>query len=381
MPTRSRMTVALTFSLIALGACAMPPMAPPPSGGAGPNKSVATAAPGAATPAETGCASNNQCKGGRLCIQGECVAPVDEATKKRVQGGAADLSSVMSLVRTKTCVSAPGVDELLTKAATAKVDVGELKTRMAGTSAQYPELVGEWLLAARRYLRTCGADEQAEVVSKAAEQLAAVVTEKTIEDAVRRVDCSSLSIVHDAKLWPYEQRFSKEVVARRFSDAEVTRRVWTESLSTFSRECEKRLNTRQRVAVKTQLDNLDHIIGLDDSMLIDLRTKLLGAMEKGDANAIATLSNAISQREGVLDQRHNNDQVKQLEIRTRIAEKKRQAAELELASAKRGAAATTNDAQAAVDSTQNAVNTAQSTIQTAKNVHDTVNMARSLFGF
>jgi hypothetical protein len=375
------MTVALTLSLIALGACAMPPMPPPAANGAGPNKSGATASPAAATPAETGCASNDQCKGGRLCIQGDCVAPVDAATTKRVEGGAADLSSLTSLVKTKTCVTAPGVNDLLTKAATPKVDVADLKSRMAGTNAQYPELVGDWLLVARRYLRTCGADEQAEVVAKAADQLAAVVAEKTIEDAVRRVDCSSLSIVHDAKLWPYEQRFSKEVVARRFGDAEVTRRVWTESLSTFSKECEKRLNTRQRVAVKAQLDNLDRIIGLDDAMLIDLRTKLLSAMEKGDANAIATLSNAISQREGVLDQRHNNDQVKQLEIRTRIAEKKRQAAESELASAKRGPAAGTNDAQTAVDSTQNAVNTAQNAVQTAKNVHDTVNMARSIFGF
>lgn len=376
MPTHSRMTVALTFALTSLGACAMPPPGGVPTAGA---PAPAEPAEKSASTAASGCSTNAECKSGRVCIQGECVAPADPATMKRVEGGAADLGSLQSLVKTRTCVAAPGIDEVLTKAATPKVDVAELRSRMAPADRQHPELIGDWLLTARRYLRTCGADERAELVAKAADQLAAVVAEKTIDDAVRRVDCSSLSIVHDARMWPYEQRFSSEIVARRFGDAEVTRRVWTESLSTFSRECEKRLNTRQRVAVKTQLDNLDRIIGLDDAMLIDLRTKLLAAMEKGDANAIATLSNAISQREGVLDQRHTNDQVKQLEIRTRIAEKKRQAAEEALASAKRGAAAT-SDGQPA-DGAQSAAASAQNAVQTAKNVHDTVNIARSLFGF
>jgi hypothetical protein len=195
-----------------------------------------------------------------------------------------------------------------------------------------------------------------------------------------------MSIINDAKMWPYEQRFSREIVARRFRDAEVTRRVWSETITTFSTECAKRLNMRDRIAARTQLDNLEHIIGLDDSLLIDLRSRLLMAMEKGDANAVATLSSAISQREGALDQRHTNDQVKQLDIRYRIAEKQRLAAEAQLGEAKRLKAAQIGadviaSAEGANQAAQGAVQTARAAINTAKDIENTVSLARSVFGF
>jgi hypothetical protein len=289
------------------------------------------------------------------------------------------------LVQSKTCVAAPGVDDVLSKAASDKVNAAELTARMAQPDGAYPELIGDWLLTARKYLHNCGMDERPAAFAKAADTLAAIVSEDRVEDAVRSVDCGGMSIINDARMWPYEQRFSREIVARRFRDAEVTRRVWSETITTFSTECAKRLNMRDRIAARTQLDNLEHIIGLDDSLLIDLRSRLLMAMEKGDANAVATLSSAISQREGALDQRHTNDQVKQLDIRYRIAEKKRLTAEAELDEAKRVKAALGADAIASAkganQAAQDAVQTARAAIHTAKDVQDTVSLARSVFGF
>ncbi len=335
----------------------------------------AEAAPGA------GCASDADCKGGRACQAGACVTRADPATVRAVETGSVATAHLSALSQGRQCVSAPGLAAAVDEAAsfTSGAELETLIDKLGADSTRPPgESLGDWLLAVHDYSRTCNVAVNAERLGQSASRLSAAVSEKTVEDAAKRSDCRQLTGINTLGLWPFEQRFSQEVVARKFSDAEITRKVWLETMKTFGDDCQKRLSQREKIGVATVIERLEGVIGLDDTMLIGLRTKLLAAMEKGDASAIAALSQAVSEREASLGSRRAASdlkaEMKKLELRQRIAEKKmaQQATAAAAAPAAPAAAGAPPGAggPTAADAV-NAVNTGR----------EAVNIARSLFGF
>lgn len=354
---------------------------------AAPAPAVADQAPVAAA----GCTKDEECKGGRICQSGKCVTSVDEELVANIEEGGVSYDALLALSKAKHCVESEGIDEAMKTLAKEPTDdeIESLAERIgvADSDLDQSQLFGEWLLAAYNYKKLCKSDLKARRVAKAAESLAAVVTEDTVEKAVEGYDCTTLSLIHRAEMWPFAQRMSEEVVARKFSDAEITRKLWLDTLKTFGKECKKRLNRRQKIAVDSQIDKLNGIIGLDDSLLVDLRTKLLAAMESADAAEIATLSKAISEREAVLDNRKSRDmeeEMKRLERRRRVAEKRRALAEAKAREAQNKGGSSGGGSAGGGGGGGGSSDVAgdiKKAAKTAKDVKDTVDIARSILPF
>ncbi len=115
------------------------------------------------------------------------------------------------------------------------------------------------------------------------------------------IDCRSLGSVDKLEAWPYKSRFVEEVTSRDFEAAEVTRRVWIDTLEAVEAGCRNGFSRRTAIEFQSRRERLQRIVGLDDPMLIDLRSQMLTAMEGGDAAGVAEYSRAIAQREASLD--------------------------------------------------------------------------------
>ncbi|MGE0328495.1 MAG: hypothetical protein AB7K71_37560 [Polyangiaceae bacterium] len=208
--------------------------------------------------------------------------------------------------------------------------------------------------------------------------LGASVSEERVETALSTHDCRSLTLIEKAGLWPFKARFAAEVVESKFPEAEVTRELWLGALETVERECRKRLTRRERAGVGAQIARLKAIIGLDDPVLVDLRSRLLHAMAQGDVDIITTLSSAISDREAAIDKRSARDfetKLKLAEARRRVAEKRRAEAEA------RSRAAEKSPAPSGTKQTEGGAAAVEKGISTAKSAKDAYDVARMILPF
>jgi hypothetical protein len=245
--------------------------------------------------------------------------------------------------------------------------------------------VPEWLVLAHHYAQGCarsGGDDQA-----APQDLLAVYTplpEALVDRALEQKRCGFLLSLDELELWPYEIRFGQELQERDFAGAEVTRAVWRDSLSAYLDACGDNVSRRQKISAQTRITKLDRIIGLDDSVLIELRSKMLTALERGQADQIIAFSRAINEREKDLDSRHAELYEEKLrDVEAAVAMQKQELAAVRNDSRK--AAATTPSATPTpaseptkTDKTADLAQKTANVAKTAKNVHDTVKTAKSI---
>ncbi|MBW2454164.1 MAG: hypothetical protein JRI68_06625 [Deltaproteobacteria bacterium] len=266
---------------------------------------VSLGAPNAAQPA--GCQSDSGCKGDRVCRAGTCVAGLSKELQQRIAQGDISTEALTAAAKTKPCTELPGLapklDELSAKLDQREPFMNELAA--AGPAAGDPQVsYGLWLLSLEHYGDTCGGAAASTNLGMLSHGSGAVVSEAMVDEAVRGHDCGQLMTFESIQLWPFKRRFTGEVAGRKFEPAEVTRRLWLDTLKQFKTECVKRLSRRKAVALDARMAKLERIVGLDDPTLIELRTKLLTAMEAGNAEEILAYTRAVTERETSLDSRN-----------------------------------------------------------------------------
>jgi hypothetical protein len=159
----------------------------------------------------------------------------------------------------------------------------------------------EWLVLAARYQALCGLS--LEPTAEPAQYIGAStpIESTVIERAIAETRCAFLAEADAQQAWPYEARIGEEVLLREFNEAEVTRRQWKAAVQEYLRSCEGRLGSRERVRAEATIERLDRMIGLDDPMLMELRSNLMDAMEAGDHEKVLAYARAVAQRETLLD--------------------------------------------------------------------------------
>ena len=334
--------------------------------------------------AGSGCQTDTECKGDRVCKEGACVPPgVSDALRASIQAGDISTEALSAAVQSKDCLPFSGLEPMLQRIADKEervVFMGKLSVRTS--SRQDPgKAFGSWLLLVDKRSQLCPGGVTREQLSAVADGTDASVTEKDVDEAVRNTDCSTLASINSIDLWPFEQRFVSEVAERRFQEAEVTRRLWLDTLETFEMECHKRLTRRESTEVNASADKLRRIVGLDDDLLIGLRTKLMSAVSEGHADEVQKYLSAVTEREKALDGR--NAAMYEAKMRTIKAELADARAK---ASAASSVAATTPRASAngvapASGSGASAAGQVKDAVETTKAAADAVNVARSIFGF
>jgi len=346
--------------------------------------------------AGSGCRTDNDCKGARVCKAGACVSSgMSSAILANIDAGDVSVEALRAAVQNQDCHPFSGLEPMLERIADTNersIFMGKLAAHSA--ARKEPEKAfGEWLLLVNKRAQLCPgiSDDQLAAVSKGAN---ASVSEKVVDEAVRTKDCTTLTTINAIDLWPFEHRFVNEVAKRRFQEAEVTRRLWLETLETFEKECHKGLTRRQSTEVNAAADKLRRIVGLDDDLLIGLRSKLMTAIADGNADDVQKYLSAVTEREKALDGR--NAAMYEAKMRTIKAELAEARAEAKVAAA----AAATQPAKPATPaaggtkpggtkpgatkpggaepSTADQINDA---VETTKAAADAVNVARSLFGF
>lgn len=339
----------------------------------------------------TACTTDNDCKGDRICEAGACVnPPLDELILVDLSAGSVALPVVEAVLASRQCYELPGLAGKMTElsgrgeeraqaVSTFAVELAAGDSRFDDGAAAY----GEWVLRIRDHAELCGRKLDNAEIANITKGIQARVSEAEVEKAMASHDCGKLTAVDAGKLWPFKHRFAQEVYTRQFGEAEVTRRLWIKMLGQYKTECIKRLSERQKIAVDAQVDKLERIVGLDDSMLIDLRNKLLDAIEKNDANSVLSYSRAVTEREAQLDQR--NAAAYKAKLATMQAELKAQKAEL--ASVQAAGQVAVNNVQAAPAK----AGTGQGSQVTLKDINDAANTTvktveavqtvGSLFGF
>jgi hypothetical protein len=237
-----------------------------------------------------------------------------------------------------------------------------------GTSSP-AEALTQWLVLAHQYQQICDlhGDETTEARSYVTESVP--LKEATVDAALAARRCAFLLSVDDLKVWPYEVRMGREILGRQFEDAEITRRLWIDVLDELGTSCGADLDRRGRIRLEAQRERLDRIVGLDDPTLIDLRTKMLEALEGGEQEKVLAYARAVSDREKALDSRRAAEyDAKLAEIERKVAEQGQQLQSGEAVTASR-----------VVDASGNAADTATNVANTAKAAATTVNVLRSLF--
>jgi hypothetical protein len=165
----------------------------------------------------------------------------------------------------------------------------------------------EWLLLAAQYQELCnlyGADDH-NAIKYVDDGLP--LEEAVVERAVARGRCGFLSKVDETQTWPYEVHFGEEILRRDFNEAEITRQLWRSTLEDYLKTCGEALPRRAKIRAETQIRRLDRIIGLDDPTLIDLRSKMLDALESGREQQVLAYARAVAERESALDSRSSAD--------------------------------------------------------------------------
>ncbi len=254
-----------------------------------------------------GCRADDECKGDRVCRAGTCVAGINAALRQRIAEGDVSPEALSAAAKTQPCTELPG---LAPKLVELDSDLAKRQPFMdqlaaAGAAPGDPQAAyGLWLLSLQRYGVTCGGVAASADYAKLSQGSGAVVGEAMVDEALRGDDCGALMTFESMQLWPFKRRFTQEVAGRNFEPAEVTRRLWVDTLKQFKTECVKRLSRRQTMALNAQVAKLERIVGLDDGTLVTLRSRLLTAMESGNAEEILAYTRAVTERETSLDSRN-----------------------------------------------------------------------------
>jgi hypothetical protein len=295
------------------------------------------------------------------------MAGCEEATpsNKTTTPAAKHASTSRAAAAKPECPTWPELDEALRRLVS---DPKYHETVGAEELAKHPEYKTSsvaytyWVFRAGTYRFNCRHDNSEMPPIRAGAQR---VTERHVDGAMAKDDCAGFHVAFGLDLPPYEPRFGKEVMKRDFAAAEVTRRVWLNTLETAEQKCGARLSRRTIMAVQAQEDKLRRIVGLDDPTLIDLRSKLISAVEANDADAVVSWSRAIAEREKAIDARNASAH----EARLRNIEERVRANAAKQASAKppTGESVAGEAAKTAAD-VKKTVNDVRDTVQTSKEV-------------
>ena len=370
-PWRKRL-VALGYFVLVLGiGCGMPP-APAP-----------VTAPVAS---DEGCKDDKDCKAGRVCEKGACVSPsgMTADVKGRIDDGEVTLDLLRAAVDAKDCYEFRGLENALKQLSDSAGYRTKLMAHLVDSDEKATEPVsalGEWLLLVERRSQICKSGASREQLLAVSSDTGAFVDEKIVDKAVKETDCAVLSSVNGLGLWPFESQFVGEVANRDFAKAEVTRRLWLDTIETFTKECGKRLSRREVIEVDAVSDKLRRIVGLDDELLIGLRSKLMAAMEQGNAEAVRSYLASVTEREKALDSR--NAAALEAKMKTIQAdfEKAREEAKASATAAAPAKGSKKPQAGAATQPGAKPAEQIRDAVETTKAAVEAVDVARSLFGF
>lgn len=238
----------------------------------------------------------------------------------------------------------------------------------------------EWLVLAHRYQTTC--DARGPDGRNAADWLpeSPPMSETTIELALKHERCAFLSAVDGADAWPFPTRFAAEVQSSDYQGAEVTRVLWLESLRGYLTTCNGKMSARERVTAETRVRKLDRIIGLDDEVLIDLRSKMVAALQAGNAQTVLQLSQAVNEREKAIDSRNAVDyDAKLASIEAMVQQQMADASAAKKAAAQPAATPGSNGVKKSADAAATAANIAKTADSAVKAAKATKSMLK-LFG-
>jgi hypothetical protein len=235
--------------------------------------------------------------------------------------------------------------------------------------------ITEWLVLANRYQNACNHWGPAGANARDFMAAAPIMSETTVERALKSQRCAFVGAMDSSEAWPFPRRFAEEVGRSDFQAAEITRVLWLQSLEGYVAGCAQGLSARERVTAETRIKKLDRIIGLDDEVLIDLRSKMVAALQSGNADAVLSFSRAVNEREKALDVGHAADYDAKLKAIEAMVVAQKQVAADKPAAGKKGSSAVEKSANAA----QTAANVAATAESAAKAAKATRSMMK-LFG-
>ncbi len=366
--------LALGHFVLVLGiGCAMPPPAPVTSP--------------AAAASDEGCKDDKDCKGGRVCEKGACVSPsgMTADVKGRIDDGEVTLDLLRAAVDAEDCYEFRGLEHALKQLSDSAGYRTKLMAHLVDSDEKAKEPVsafGEWLLLVERRSQICKSGAAREQLLAVSSDTGAFVDERIVDKAVKETDCAVLSSINGLGLWPFESQFVGEVANRDFTKAEVTRRLWLDTIETFTKECGKRLSRREVIEVDAVSDKLRRIVGLDDELLIGLRSKLMAAMEQGNAEAVRSYLASVTEREKALDSR--NSAALEAKMKTIQADFEKARAEAKASATAAATPAKGSKKPQPAAATQPGAKPAEQirdAVETTKAAVEAVDVARSLFGF
>ncbi|MCP4678629.1 MAG: hypothetical protein GY854_24575 [Deltaproteobacteria bacterium] len=303
------------------------------------------------------CSTDAECTNDALCEDGLCSeAPILESIRQ----GNVSLAAMRVALRQDSCVPMPGLRRILTALHSdpmARTKWMEQLRKIEPSAGDGAVAYGEWLRQVATYFDRCDVDEDLSDISEEA----APATEQEIDIAIKQSECEVLRRLHRLRMWPFEGRFAKEVMDRNFSAAEVTRLVWLDTLREYEKHCSKRFTRREVMEIHVHEEKLERIIGLNDETLVNLRSRLLSALEAENADAVLSYSRAISEREKVLDSRNAS-----------VYEERLRAIETNMI-AKNESAKKTDSKRKGKKKEKDGLETAAQTIETVDKSIDTVN--------
>ena len=292
---------------------------------------------------------------------GETIGPASEPT----------IANLEAIVASGACTRLDRMPVVL-----AGLDDADFRLRLGAVVSEGrrspAEALTEWLVLAHQYQEICDlrGDETSDAMSYVTESVP--LAEKTVDSALTQGRCAFLLSVDQLQVWPYEVRMGREVLGRQFEDAEITRRLWLDVLGEFGEKCGEALDRSGRERLEAQKERLGRIVGLDDPSLIDLRSKMLEALETGESDKVVAYAKAVSEREKALDSRRAAEyDAKLAEIEKKVADQ-----DAQLAQAQAGVVATT---QQAADTSANVAQTAQNVETAARATKAAVGVLRTLF--
>jgi hypothetical protein len=314
------------------------------------------------------CVRDSQCGNAALCDSGRCASrtTLAQADRERLKGGDVAIDLLQHALATGSCPEIPGLRRQLIDAFDAdKRDhlVKSLATSPVGDDAQ--SRFATWLILVDRLGQRCTPVTSRDYLGGLALEARASAAEADVEKWVAEPQCETLASLDRLKLWPFEMRFSAEIGRREFAPAEVTRRLWLATFKKLDAQCSLAMDQRMKVGVQASIEKLERIVGLDDPMLIDLRSRLLDALAKNDSQAASHYALAVSEREKALDARN-----------AAAYDAKVKGLQEELAKAPHKEPP--SDSSTSVASTLDTINKG---VDTAKKVTETVQLARKVFGF
>lgn len=311
----------------------------------------------------------------------------EQTTASTALVGAAPAADILGLEQAIASGTCPEYADFRDKLASARSFDHQALADVVRNGALGNAPAAEWNVLARQYVAQCHANDASMLGDlDALESTALAVDERLVDLALAQKRCGVLTSLEAGDRWPYEFTFAVQLQARDFVGAEVTRVLWRETLMQYLADCSANVSRRQRVATQARLTRLDRIVGLDDEILIDLRGKMLTALEKGNSTAVMEYSRAITDREKALDSR--NAAVYDAKFAAIAAVVSEQAEQLKqvkglAASASAAAAAATTTAAPAVggrsgNESDEIAATAENIAKTAKSVHETAKTAKAL---